>query len=97
MINEVEMFIIEVIHIATVSRVKVTRSFQVTIPKEVRETLGIRVGDYLNVYFDDKGRIVMEKVSLSRKTFRSGRLLTPEEIDELAARGLGESIAAGSS
>jgi len=49
------------------------------------------------VYFDDKGRIVMEKVSLSRKTFRSGRLLTPEEIDELAARGLGESIAAGSS
>jgi looped-hinge helix DNA binding domain, AbrB family len=79
-----------------VSRVKVTRSFQVTIPKEVRETLGIRVGDYLNVYLDDKGRIVMEKASLCRKTFRTGRLLTPEEIDELVARGLGESIAGGS-
>uniref|UniRef100_A0A7C3WV14 AbrB/MazE/SpoVT family DNA-binding domain-containing protein n=1 Tax=Thermofilum pendens TaxID=2269 RepID=A0A7C3WV14_THEPE len=78
------------------SRVKVTRSFQVTIPKEVRETLGIRVGDYLNVYLDDKGRIVMEKASLCRKTFRTGRLLTPEEIDELVARGLGESIAGGS-
>ncbi|MFZ8855399.1 MAG: AbrB/MazE/SpoVT family DNA-binding domain-containing protein, partial [Thermofilaceae archaeon] len=38
------------------NRVKVTRSFQVTIPREVREVLGIRVGDYLNVYVDERGR-----------------------------------------
>ena len=75
---------------------KVTRSFQVTIPREVREVLGIRVGDYLNVYVDERGRIVMEKVRTVRKTLRSGRPLTPEEIDELMAKGLGESIAGSS-
>jgi AbrB family looped-hinge helix DNA binding protein len=79
-----------------VNRVKVTRSFQVTIPREVREALGIRVGDYLNVYVDERGRIVMEKVRTVRKTLRSGRPLTPEEIDELMAKGLGESIAGSS-
>jgi AbrB family looped-hinge helix DNA binding protein len=79
-----------------VNRVKVTRSFQVTIPREVREVLGIRVGDYLNVYVDERGRIVMEKVRTVRKTLRSGRPLTPEEIDELMAKGLGESIAGSS-
>ncbi len=73
-----------------------TRSFQVTIPREVREVLGIRVGDYLNVYVDERGRIVMEKVRTVRRTLRSGRPLTPEEIDELVAKGLGESIAGSS-
>jgi len=73
----------------------VTRSFQVTIPREVREVLGIRVGDYLNVYVDERGRIVMEKVRTVRRTLRSGRPLTPEEIDELMAKGLGESVAGG--
>jgi len=77
--------------------VKVTRSFQVTIPREVREVLGIRVGDYLNVYVDERSRIVMEKVRTVRRTLRSGRPLTPEEIDELMAKGLGESIAGSSS
>jgi AbrB family looped-hinge helix DNA binding protein len=77
------------------NKVKVTRSFQVTIPKEIREALGIRVGDYMSVYIDDKGRIVVEKVSPKRKTFKSGKLLTPEEIDNLIARGLRESIAGG--
>jgi len=76
-------------------KVKVTRSFQVTIPREVREALGIRVGDYLRVYLDDKGRIVMEKISASRRTLRAGKLLTPEDIDELVAKGLGESVAGG--
>jgi AbrB family looped-hinge helix DNA binding protein len=79
-----------------VNRVKVTRSFQVTIPREVREVLGIRVGDSLNVNVDERGRIVMEKVRTVRKTLRSGRPLTPEEIDELMAKGLGESIAGSS-
>jgi AbrB family looped-hinge helix DNA binding protein len=80
---------------AAVNKVKVTRSFRVTIPREVREALGIRVGDYLSVYVDEKGRIIMEKVRTVRKTLRSGRPLTPEEIDELIAKGLGESVAGG--
>jgi AbrB family looped-hinge helix DNA binding protein len=39
----------------------VTRKFQVTIPKEVRETLGISVGDRLLVRVAD-GKIIMEPI-----------------------------------
>ncbi|WP_460024531.1 AbrB/MazE/SpoVT family DNA-binding domain-containing protein [Infirmifilum sp. SLHALR2] len=39
--------------------VKVTRKFQVTIPREVRELLGIRVGDVLRVRVEG-GKIVLE-------------------------------------
>ncbi|MCC6005989.1 MAG: AbrB/MazE/SpoVT family DNA-binding domain-containing protein [Thermofilum sp.] len=76
-------------------RSKITRSFQVTIPKEIREALGLQIGDYLNMYVDEKGRIIMEKKVVRRKTFRAGRPLTPEEIDEIIAKGLGENIAGG--
>ncbi|MEM1517371.1 MAG: AbrB/MazE/SpoVT family DNA-binding domain-containing protein [Thermofilum sp.] len=77
------------------SRVKVTRSYQVTLPKDVREALGIEVGDYLEVYVDERGRIVMEKVRRGRLRLVSGRRLTPEEIDDVIARGLGEALAGG--
>lgn len=43
------------------SEVVVTRKFQVTIPKEIREALGIRVGDRLLVRIVD-GKIVMEPI-----------------------------------
>jgi AbrB family looped-hinge helix DNA binding protein len=78
-----------------VKRSKITRSFQVTIPKEIREALGLQIGDYLDMYVDEKGRIIMEKKVLRRKTFRAGRPLTPEEIDGIIAKGLGENIAGG--
>ena len=39
----------------------VTRKFQVTIPKEIREALGISVGDRLLVKVVD-GKIVMEPI-----------------------------------
>jgi len=78
-----------------VSRVKVTRSYQVTLPKDVREAVGIEVGDYLEVYVDESGRIVMEKVRRERLRLAAGRKLTPEEIDEVIARGLGEAFAGG--
>jgi antitoxin PrlF len=78
-----------------VKRSKITRSFQVTIPKEIREALGLQIGDYLDMYVDEKGRIIMEKKVLRRKTFRAGRSLTPEEIDGIIAKGLGENIAGG--
>jgi len=38
--------------------VRVTRKFQITIPKRVREALGIRVGDRLEVNIE-RGRIVV--------------------------------------
>ncbi|MEM4971875.1 MAG: AbrB/MazE/SpoVT family DNA-binding domain-containing protein [Sulfolobales archaeon] len=42
-------------------KVIVTRRFQVTIPKEIREALGISVGDRLLVRVVD-GKIVMEPI-----------------------------------
>ncbi|MGQ9597779.1 MAG: AbrB/MazE/SpoVT family DNA-binding domain-containing protein [Thermoproteota archaeon] len=45
--------------------VKVTRKYQVTIPKGVREKVGIKMGDNLKVA--DKGDlIVLEKISKRR-------------------------------
>ena len=46
--------------------VKVTRKYQVTIPKSVREELGIRVGDSLIVRVEG-GRIVLEPLIPRRK------------------------------
>jgi len=44
------------------SVVKVTRKRQVTLPKEVSEKAGIKVGDYVRVYVDEDGRVVIEKL-----------------------------------
>ncbi len=47
------------------SKTKVTRKYQVTIPKEVRKKVGVEVGDEFKVV--DKGEvIVLEKVSKRR-------------------------------
>jgi antitoxin PrlF len=43
-----------------VEKVKVTRKYQVTIPKEVRESIGVKVGDELLVSRSER-RIVFEK------------------------------------
>ncbi len=43
----------------------VTRKYQVTIPKEVREVLGIRIGDRLLVRVVD-GKIVLEPIKGSK-------------------------------
>ena len=68
-----------------VVEVVVTRKFQVTIPKEVREALGIRVGDKLIVRVVG-GKIVMEPVrapsALERLASIADRILGgPREVD----------------
>ncbi len=45
---------------ASTTMVKVTRKFQVTIPEEVRRSVGVEIGDELLVRKDGR-RIVMEK------------------------------------
>ena len=42
-------------------RVKVARRYQVTIPEEVREELGINIGDIVDVRSQD-GKVVVEKL-----------------------------------
>ena len=73
-------------------RVKVTRNYQITIPAFIREKVGLKVGDYVEVYVDDKGRIIVEKVRVMRRTLRLGRDLSPEEIEELIERGFRRSL-----
>ncbi len=76
-------------------RVRVTRNYQVTIPASIRRKAGIKEGDYLVVYLSEEGHIVMEKVRRKRKTLRSGRKLTMDEIDELIEKGMKESFRPG--
>ena len=40
---------------------KVTRKFQVTIPKKIRELLDIKVGDTVVWEIDEKGFVVLKK------------------------------------
>ncbi len=46
--------------------VKVTRKYQITLPKEVREKLGIRIGDFLKVRVEN-GKVVLEPVVPRRR------------------------------
>jgi len=45
-------------------RVKVARRYQITIPEEVREEVGINVGDAVDVR-SQEGKIVVEKMGKS--------------------------------
>jgi len=74
-------------------KVKVTRNYQVSIPAEIRRLLNIKLGDVLEVRCDEeKKEIIMRKVEERRRTLRAGRDLTPEEIEELIQRGLGDNV-----
>ena len=74
-------------------KVKVTRNYQVSIPAEIRRLLNIKLGDVLEVRCDEEKReIILRKVEEQRRTLRAGRNLTPEEIEELIQRGLGDNI-----
>ena len=46
--------------------VKVTRKYQITLPKEVREKLGIRIGDFLRVKVED-GKVILEPIVPRRR------------------------------
>ncbi len=47
--------------------VKVTRKYQVTIPKEVREELGIELGDEVEFVKNERGEFVIRKVERRRR------------------------------
>ena len=67
---------------------KVTRNYQVTIPASIRNKLGIKEGDILEVYLNGD-EIIMRKARTSRPRVRLGRKLTLEEIEEAIERGEG--------
>ena len=72
-------------------KVKVTRSYQVTIPVEVREKLGIEIGDELFVRVEED-RIVMVKVKKELPAYKVGRRIGEQEIEEALLRGLRKAL-----
>lgn len=76
------------------NKTRVTERGQVTIPKELRERLGIRPGQVLEVR-EEAGRVVMAKVVAEDPLQRVTGILkldrtTDELIEEL--RGSGETL-----
>ena len=69
-------------------RVKVTRDFRVTIPVSIRNQLGIKEGDVLEVYVRGD-EIVLRKVIANRPRIRLGRKLTLEEVERAIEAGEG--------
>jgi AbrB family looped-hinge helix DNA binding protein len=65
-------------------KVKVTRNFQVTIPSEIREKLGIREGDYVEVTLDESnGTIIIKPYIRKWTTVRLNKKLGQEDIDKV--------------
>lgn len=71
----------------TTTTTTLTSKGQVTIPKELREKLGLQQGDKL-VLVEEDGNIILRKVSLEEvrqkalENYESGDTLTHEEVFE---------------
>ena len=74
------------------TRVKITRNYQVTIPAEIRKKIGLKEGEEVEIYLDESGRILIERVGTRRKTLKYGRKLLPEEIDKIIEKGILEAL-----
>ncbi len=72
-------------------KVKVTRSYQITIPADIRRELGIEIGDELAVRVE-KGKIIFEKVESELPFFKLGKKIGEEEIQKAILRGLSRAL-----
>ncbi|WP_456420628.1 AbrB/MazE/SpoVT family DNA-binding domain-containing protein [Thermococcus sp.] len=68
---------------------KVTRNYQITIPAEIRKTLGIKEGEYLTVELRGD-EIVIRKAEIEWPSIDLGRDFTPEEIEKNVKKMLRE-------
>jgi antitoxin PrlF len=78
-------------------RSTVTSKGQITIPKEVRDWMGLKPGDRVDFAKDRSGRTTMRAINSDFRSLRGmikspfNRPITLEEMDEAIARGaLGE-------
>ena len=72
-------------------RVKVTRSYQITIPSEIRKKLGIEIGDMLTVKLEDD-RIILEKPKALLPSIKLKKRLRTSEIEKLIEESLEEVV-----
>jgi antitoxin PrlF len=80
-----------------VPRSTVTSKGQITIPKEIRDQMGLKPGDRVDFIKDRTGRILLKPISTDFRSLKGiikspfNRPITLEEMDEAIARGaLGE-------
>ena len=72
--------------------VRVTRSYQITIPAEVRRKLGIEIGDELTVRIEGDSMVV-EKAGEELPTYKAGRRIDLKDIEEALMRGMAKAVA----
>jgi AbrB family looped-hinge helix DNA binding protein len=66
---------------------------QITIPKEIRDELGLKPGDRVNVFKDKTGQLSVRAINTDFRSLRGilkskrTRPLTLKEMDEAIARG----------
>jgi antitoxin PrlF len=80
-----------------VARGTVTSKGQITIPKEVRDQMGLKPGDRVDFIKDRTGRILLKPINTDFRSLKGiikspfKRPITLEEMDRAIARGaLGE-------
>lgn len=71
-----------------VVRVKITKNYQITTPAEIRSKMGLKEGEEVEIYLDESGRILIERVGAKRKTFVYRKKLLPGEIDRIIEKGI---------
>ena len=69
-----------------------TSKAQLTLPKEIREHLGVQRGDRLEFRKDSSGRVWVEAATVDLATLRglfgpAERIRSQEELDEAVRRG----------
>ncbi len=76
--------------------VKITRNYQTTIPADIRNKLGIKIGDRLIVHID-KDRIIMEKPKgdITKILIKLDRNIDAEYVEKVI-RDAGEEIGGSS-
>lgn len=82
------------------ARATLTSKGQITIPKEVRDRLGLKPGDRVEIYIDHDGRTVIERTlkleELAGVLPPPETALTVEEINEAIVAAAVERAARGS-
>ena len=78
--------------------VVVTRKYQITIPKEVREALKIKIGDHIEIVRNKKGEFVIKKIDRNKEKYIKalndavGILRITQEDVERIKKAVGESM-----
>ena len=76
------------------TRSTVTSKGQITIPKEIRDQMGLKPGDRVDFVTDRAGRISLRAINTDFRSLRGilkskrTRPLTLKEMDEAIARGV---------